>query len=53
MRRIETNPNLMKLNKLFLALCLFPSLLSAQQYGLEVEVVNEDIGVLVGALGNY
>ncbi len=42
----------MKLNKLFLALCLFPSLLSAQQYGLEVEVVNEDIGVLVGALGS-
>ena len=33
-------------------LCLTPTFLSAQQYGLEVEVVNEDIGVLVGALGN-
>ena len=32
-------------------LCLTPAFLSAQQYGLEVEVVNEDIGVLVGALG--
>lgn len=41
----------MKLHKLLLALCLLPSLISAQTYGLEVEVVNEDIGVLVGALG--
>ena len=40
----------MKLHKLLLALCLLPSMLSAQ-YGLEVEVVSEDIGVLVGALG--
>ena len=41
----------MKLNKLLLALCLLPSLISAQEYGLEVEVVSEDIGVLTGALG--
>ena len=41
----------MKLHKLLLALSLLPSLISAQTYGLEVEVVNEDIGVLVGALG--
>jgi len=41
----------MKLHKLLLALCLLPSLISAQTYGLEVEVVNDDIGVLVGALG--
>ena len=40
----------MKLHKLLLALCLLPSMLSAQ-YGLEVEVVSEDIGVLVGTLG--
>ena len=40
----------MKLNKLLLALCLTPSFLTAQ-YGLEVEVVNSDIGSLVGGLG--
>ena len=40
----------MKLNKLLLALCLTPSFLTAQ-YGLEVEVVNPDIGSLVGGLG--
>ncbi|MCH1575618.1 MAG: hypothetical protein L7S67_05045 [Flavobacteriales bacterium] len=40
----------MKLHKLLLALCLLPSMLSAQ-YGLEVEVVSEDIGILAGALG--
>ena len=41
----------MKLHKLLLALCLLPSLVSAQSTGLEVETVSEDIGVLVGALG--
>lgn len=41
----------MKLHKLLLALCLLPSLVSAQTYGLEVEVVSDDIGPLVGALG--
>lgn len=40
----------MKLRQLLLALCLIPNLLWAQ-YGLEVEVVSEDIGVLAGALG--
>lgn len=40
----------MKLKQLLLALCLLPSFLSAQ-YGLEVEVVSEDIGMLTGALG--
>ena len=38
----------MKLHKLLLALCLLPSLISAQTYGLEVEVVSDDIGLLVG-----
>ena len=41
----------MKLHKLLLAMCLLPTWLSAQQYGLEVEVVSEDIGILAGALG--
>ena len=41
----------MKLNKLLLALCLLPSLMSAQEYGLVVEVENDNIGVLTGALG--
>ena len=41
----------MKLHKLLLALCLLPSMLSAQ-YGLEVEVVSEDIGVIVGVTGS-
>ncbi len=40
----------MKLRKLLLALCLIPNLLSAQ-YGMNVEVVSEDVGVLAGALG--
>lgn len=47
----RTNPKTMKLNKLLLALCLLPSFISAQQYGLEVEVVSDDIGILAGALG--
>ena len=41
----------MKLHKLLLALCLLPTWLSAQEYGLEVEVVTDDIGILAGALG--
>ena len=41
----------MKLNKLLLALCLLPSLVSGQQYGIEVDTVSSDIGLLVGALG--
>ena len=41
----------MKLHKLLLALCLLPSLVSAQSTGLEVETISEDIGILVGGLG--
>ena len=41
----------MKLHKLLLALCLLPNLLFAQSYGVEVVTVNEDVGVLTGALG--
>ena len=41
----------MKLHQLFLALCLLPSLLFAQSYGVEVEVVSDDIGPLVALDG--
>ena len=41
----------MKLHQLILALCLLPSLLFAQSYGVEVEVVADDIGPLVALDG--
>ncbi len=41
----------MKLYQLLLAMCLMPTLLFAQSYGVEVEVVSEDIGTLVALDG--
>ena len=40
-------------NLLLSALCLLPSLVSAQAYGLEVDVVSYDIGLLVGPMGTF